>query len=167
MHKIGELEISQALKFERRSWKVERIGWAIAAAILLASLLGLLGRGPLSKATATSSDKSLTLKYHKLDRCHAPVEFEVRVDGRFARNGALRLWLDRTVAETIKFEHIDPTPDAIEINGERFVYIFKTVEPPALARICFYLEAIKSGKCQTRLGVIDGPEITFSQFYFP
>jgi hypothetical protein len=167
MQKIGDLEINQDLNFERRSWKVERVAWVIAALILVAALLGFLGPGPLGKATAASPDKSISLDYYRVVRRESPVTYRVKVHGRLAKNGALRLWLDRKFVEALEIKHVDPTPDVVEIDGERFVYRFKTAEAPATIQIFFHVEPNKSGNAPARLGVVDGPEIQFKQFYLP
>ena len=38
--RVGDLEIHQDLPFQRRSWTVQRVGWAIMALVVLAGLLG-------------------------------------------------------------------------------------------------------------------------------
>lgn len=167
MQKIGDLEINQDLKFEKRSWKAERIAWAIGLLILLAALLGFLGPGPLGKATAASSDKSISLDYYRMERYSAPVELRVDVDGKLAKDGELRLWIHRRFVESIEIKHIDPKPDSVEISGERFVYVFKAADAPAILKIFFHIEPNKFGKTQAQLGVVNGPELQFSQFYLP
>jgi len=167
MQKIGDLEINQDLGFERRSWKVERVAWIIAALILVAALLGFLGPGPLGKATAASPDKSLSLDYFRVEHYGAPVELHFHIDGALAKDGALQVWLDRDFVEALEIEHIDPKPESVQINGERFVYVFRTASAPETIRIFFHVEPNKFGKTPARAGVVNGPEIRFSQFYMP
>jgi hypothetical protein len=167
MQKIGDLEINQDLNFERRSWKVERVAWGVGLLLLVAALLGFLGPGPLGKATAASADKLLSLQYHRVVRYESPVVFRVNVDGRLAKNGALRLWLDRKLVDALEIKHVDPKPDAVEINGERFVYVFKTAAAPSTIQVFFHVEPNKFGNTPAQLGVVDGPEIHFNQFYLP
>lgn len=167
MQKIGDLEINQDLNFERRSWRVERIAWVIAALILLAALLGFLGPGPLGKATAASPDKLVSVDYYRVVRCESPVTYRFNVHGPLAKNGALRFWLDRKFVEALEIKHVDPKPNVVEIDGERFVYLFKTAETPSTIQIFFHVEPNKFGNAPARLGVVDGPEIQFKQFYLP
>ena len=167
MQKHGDLEIAQDLKFERRSWRVERIAWLVGALILVAALLGFLGPGPLGKATAASADKSLSVDYFRMERYEAPVELRISVNGALAKDGELRLWIDRQFVEAVEIKRIDPEPEHSEINGERFVYVFKTAAAPATIKLFFHLEPNKFGKTPAQIGIVDGPELQFSQFYLP
>jgi hypothetical protein len=165
--KIGELEIGQDLKFQRRSWGVERAGWIIGAFILFAALLGLFGPGPLSKARAASPDRRLSVEYHKLEHYRAPVHLRIDIDSNAASNGQIQLWINRDYVEALDMEHIDPEPESVEINEERLVYLFKAQRPPATSKILFRFEPNKFGKTFARVGLVNGPELQFTQFYFP
>jgi hypothetical protein len=167
MQKIGDLEINQDLNFERRSWRVERIAWIMAALILVAALLGFLGPGPLGKATATSPDKSFSVDYFRVEHYQAPVELRFHIAGRFAKDGDLHVWLDRAFVEALEIKHIDPKPQSVQISGERFVYAFKTADAPTTIKLFFHLEPNKFGKTAAKAGVVNGPEVHFSQFYMP
>ncbi len=167
MQKIGDLEINQDLNFERRSWMIERIGWAIGLLTLVAALLGFLGPGPLGKATAASPDKSVSLDYYRTERYQAPAEWRIKVDGKLARQGELRLWVHRRFVEVIGTLQIDPEPESVEIQDERFVYTFKSVKPPPIIKIFFRFEPNKIGKTPAHVGVVNGPTLTFSQRYLP
>lgn len=167
MQKIGDLEINQDLKFERRSWRVERIAWVLASLILLAALLGFLGPGPLGKANAASADKSISLRYYRMERYSAPVELRLEVDGKLAKDSELRVWLDRQFVQALEIKHIDPEPQSVEVSGERFVYVFKTTEAPHTIKVFFHVEPNKFGKTPARLGVVNGPEMQFTQLYLP
>ena len=167
MQKTGDLEINQDLNFERRSWKAERVGWAVGLLTLIAALLGLLGPGPLGKTTAASPDKSISLEYYRMERDQAPVEWCLQIDGKLVKEGELRLWVDRRFVEGIGTRQIDPEPVSVEIEEERFVYAFKAVKAPPVIKVFFRFEPNKIGKTPARLGVVDGPAVAFSQFYLP
>jgi hypothetical protein len=167
VQKHGDLEIAQDLKFERRSWRAERIAWIVGMLILIAALLGFLGPGPLGKATAASSDKSLSVEYYRMERYEAPVQLRISASGSLAKEGELRVWLNRQFVEAVEIKRIDPEPEHAEINGERFVYVFKTAAAPSTIKLFFHLEPNKFGKTAAHLGIVEGPELQFSQFYFP
>ena len=64
-HRVGDLEISQDLTFQRRSWIVQRVGWVMLALLILAALGGLFGPGPLSRARAGPHDGPLWVEYQR------------------------------------------------------------------------------------------------------
>lgn len=146
---------------------MERIAWVIGTLILVAALLGFLGPGPLGKATAASSDRSLSVEYYRMERYEAPVQLRISVNGTLAKDGELRLWVDRQFVEAVEIKHIDPEPEHSEINGQRFVYVFKTAAAPSTIKLFFHFEPNKFGKTPAQIGIVDGPELQFSQFYFP
>ena len=39
--RVGDPEIKQNLRFQRRMWALERIGWAVMALVVLVGLVGL------------------------------------------------------------------------------------------------------------------------------
>ena len=165
--KSGELEIGQDLKFQKRSWGVERAGWIIGALILFAAILGFFGPGPLNKARAASPDHRLSVEYHKLEHYEAPVHLRVDIAGSVATNGQIHLWINRDYVAALDIEHIDPQPESVEIDEERFVYVFKARRPPANSKVLFRFEPNKFGKTSARVGIVNGPELQFTQFYFP
>src|SRR4051794_34172037 len=62
--------------FQRRFWAAQRIAWAVFALILLACLLGLLGRGGIfSMETIQSS--GATIEIPAISRWNAPDEMRV------------------------------------------------------------------------------------------
>jgi hypothetical protein len=167
MARIGELDIGQDLQFEKRWWKIERTGWTIILLVLIAALLGFLGPAPLTKKIAGQRNGPLWLEYYPFERYQAPVELGVQVRPGAVNEKVIRLWLDRHYVEAIEIEHIDPEPESVEIAGDRFVYTFKASDLRQNAKIMFHLEPNKFGKARVRLGLVDGPEIAFTQFIYP
>ena len=83
------LEVHEDMRLVRRSWVVQRIGWGVMAALLLAALLGLFGTGPLSRATATAPGGAVTLDYDRFGRYLGPATLLIRV-GPGAAPGGVR-----------------------------------------------------------------------------
>ena len=46
--------VREDMRFQRRSWALERVGWAVLALIAIAGLTGALGNGPASRAQASA-----------------------------------------------------------------------------------------------------------------
>jgi hypothetical protein len=146
---------------------VERVAWVIATLILITALLGFLGPGPLGKATAASPDKAISLDYFRVERYNAPVELRFQLEGALAKDGQLQFWLDRDYVDALEIKHIDPRPESVQIDGERFVYAFKTSGAPPTIKVFFHVEPKTFGSTPAHAGIVNGPEIRFSQFYMP
>jgi hypothetical protein len=67
------MEVNADIEFQRRVWRVQRIGWLIIAAVIVAALLGVFGGGPLSRA-AVQGD-GLRLEYERFARLQQSTRF--------------------------------------------------------------------------------------------
>jgi hypothetical protein len=162
---VGDLEQERDLRFQGRAWVIQRGGWLVMLLIIVAALLGLLGAGPLSSATAETGP--LQLQYSRFERRHAPAALEVRVENRAFHQGQVELWLASDYLEHIEITSIIPEPEGVIEAGDRAVYRFKVDEEAEAAMIRFALEPDDSGPSTGRIGVVGGPELAFWQFVYP
>jgi len=58
--------VREDMRFQRRCWALERIGWAALALIAIAGLTGAFGNGPASRAHASAGP--LTVSYERFQR---------------------------------------------------------------------------------------------------
>jgi hypothetical protein len=75
--RVGDLEVSQDIEHEKKTWRVRRIGWIGLGLVWLAGLAGVFGSGPVSGGTA--SGPSLRLDYDRFGRCTAPQELTLHL----------------------------------------------------------------------------------------
>ena len=165
--RVGDLEIGQDLSFQKLQWRIERIGWAVMAAMLLAAVLGLLGPGPLSSARAGEAGSALWCEYNRLERYDSSNRMLVHIGPDAARGSMTRLALNREFIEGIELRHIDPEPEKIEVTADRFVYVFNTPDPAQMATVAFHFEPNTYGKIPVRVGLDGADELHFWQFYYP
>lgn len=88
--------VQEDMRFQRRSWAVERGGWIVLAVIALAGLTGVFGTGPLSWQHVSAGPLSVhydrfqrrtRLAPFRFDITHSPgAEVTVKLDGGFARD---------------------------------------------------------------------------------
>ena len=89
IQRIGDLEIGQDVDFQCREWAAQRVAWVVAALILAAALLDLLGGGRLSRVTAEAGP--LRVKYFRFECKHAPTTLRIEAAPGSAREGQLQL----------------------------------------------------------------------------
>ena len=118
--KKRSLEIWQDLAFERRQWKVQRVGWIVIAIILLLALLGVFGNGPLSHAETSAG--ALRAEYERFTHADAPTTLHIHV--RAPGQGNVRLAINRDYLDAIPIQHIRPAPLRVESAGNDQVYEF-------------------------------------------
>jgi hypothetical protein len=162
---VGDLERDRDLRFQRREWTVQRGGWLIMGAIIVAALIGLLGAGPLSSATAETGP--LQLQYGRFERRHAPSELEVSIAGGADNRDQIEIWLSTDYVGRIEITSIAPEPEEVSVAGDRVVYRFNVDDQSGASVIRIALEPDDPGFTTGRIGVMDGPELTFSQFVYP
>jgi hypothetical protein len=166
LKRIGDLEIAQDMPHQRLAWKIERVGWLLMALLLLAALVGLLGPGLLSDATAGQRGSALSVEYSRFERYQSPNQLRVQIGAVATQGGKANLWFNREFIENIELRHIDPEPENVEAAADRFTYSFN-LHPGQSSGVTLHFEPNKFGHMPIRVGTSAGAEISFWQFYYP
>jgi hypothetical protein len=167
VRRVGDLEVNQDPEYQRRTWIVQRVGWVLMCLIVLAALLGLTGRGPLSTATAGLPDGPLRVEYQRFDRHRAPSEFQILLPASEAPNGQVRVWIDRGYLSGVEIQTIVPEPESVEIGEDRVTYSFNVNRAGPPVRLGFRVTYDGFGPKRGGIGLEDGEPVTFGQFIYP
>jgi hypothetical protein len=166
--KIGSIEIAQDLAFQRRSWTVQRIGWAAMVLISVAALFGLCGGGPLSSARLGPAGSPLRADYERFLRLDAPAKLTLYVGAAAIRpDSTAEVWLDRAWLADMEVRSITPEPEQTITSAGRVVYTFRLDPSSTAARITYRLVTHSLGPVTGRVGLSNGPSYSFSQFSYP
>jgi hypothetical protein len=120
------LEIRQDLPFQRKEWRVQKIVWVFVAAMLVAAVVGLVGPGPLSSASARTA--RFQVRYLRFARWQAPQSLVVTAGGQ--GSGTLRLSFNRSFLDSMAVQQITPEPASVKASSAGFVYTFTTTDAP-------------------------------------
>lgn len=161
------LEVEEDIRFERRAWKFQRAGRIGLLVFLVLAFLGFTGSGPLSNASATSSDNNLTVAYERIDRINSPSTFQFNVSPDLVSEGELQIWIDSDYLNLVKIDQISPEPDSVEVDSDRYVYTFKVSTELEPAPVSFQFLPEKPGILRAHVGVVDGPEISLRKLVLP
>ncbi len=162
----GEFDVAEAPGFQRAEWRVQRIGWALMALILVGAIAGAFGRGPLARATL-SVPGGASIEYERIARHDNHSEMVVHPDpSDVSSGGELRVWLDRAFLRGVQVEHIEPEADRMTIGEDRVTYIFTAVATRP-AEVVFTLRPDHYWTRRGRVGVGDSPPVEFTQFVLP
>lgn len=167
------LQIDQDLAFQRRTWIVERAGWAGMGLLVLAALAGLFGGGPLSQATAGAPGGALWLEYDRFGRLLSPATLRVHIGA--AGEGTARIWLDRAYLSDVKLEGVVPEPDSVEAASDGLVFVFRVAEPGPPSSVTFDLQPERFGLLTGHAALVSAgagvgetdPRVRFRQFIYP
>jgi hypothetical protein len=165
--RVGSLEIAQNLGFQRKEWRVQRIGWVVMALLILASLLGLTGRGVLARASIGDTGSRLQLTYSRFDRLEAPTTLDLQIAGDAVTGEQVELSVDRDYLQSVHVEQVVPEPEEVRSAGNRLTYVFGVDEPEQPMTITFDLRHTSFGPKSGEVGLADEPALDFGQFVFP
>ena len=165
--KVGDLEVHEDLKFERRQWTVERIGWLTMLALIIAALLGAFGRGPLSKRNEQTRDKTLSIEYDRFGRLQAQTDVKLKIAEAALSGRELRLWLDRAYMARFEIKEINPEPERIDLGADRMTLVYRVPQRERPLSVNLILEPVEFGSVAGAAGVEGKDSVTFSQFVYP
>lgn len=151
-------------EFQRRSWTIQRAGWVVLAAWLIASAGGWIGPGPGSRGHAATPDRRISVHYDRVLHLDAPTRLVLLLEREQA--GAVELALDGAYAETFRLHELVPGPRAQSV-GPRGRHFALEIEGAGLARIELALVPLALG-WQTGSLRLDGrPVATLQHLVLP
>ncbi|NLR97026.1 hypothetical protein HGP17_09275 [Rhizobium sp. P38BS-XIX] len=126
--------------FQRAFWAVQRVAWLVFALILLACLLGLLGRGGIFSMKAVASSGG-DIEIPAISRWNAPDEMRVTLGASVVDQ---TVYVDSRFLETFSVDGIDPPQKTTVQKNGRIGYVFRSDET-ASAKIIFRLKTQQPG----------------------
>ncbi len=159
------IAVGENLEFQRKWWKFERVIWSIFLLILIADVLGLFGRGWLSKDTLSDSAQTLTLNYERIERASTPSIMTLHFGPKAIQNGRVRLYVSDSVVKPLGAQRISPQPAVSTIGNDGITYTFDATQIPASIQIA--LEPSFPGRHSFRIQVIGGAPIESAIFVVP
>ncbi len=94
--------VGEDIAHQRRTWRVQRIGWAAMAVFVAASLAGAFGVGPLAQGHARTEDRVLEVEWERVQRMGRDARLVIR------SRGAARLLLEGDLVEAMTLISVDP-----------------------------------------------------------
>lgn len=160
-------DINQDLDFSQREWIVERVGWVVMALLVLAGLLGLLGRGPLTDKVARDANQQAWVEYYSIDHADAASELRLHIEPGVVPADQMRLTLNSAYLDRIEVESIEPEPAAQQLTGEGVAFVFALTEPGRPVDLTVHYHFVEYGRAAATLAIEGGPQLSFSQFVLP
>ena len=117
--KYGDLQIEEDMRFQERTWKAQRVGWALMALIVLASALGLISEGPISK-TRLGDPSRLQIELQRFTH----VDTRTRIHIRLATDGPFSIQFPYSYLRKVEIFRVVPEPDRVESADGLVTYSF-------------------------------------------
>lgn len=163
------LALDEPAKLRAVGWElfVERVGWALIAAVLLAGLIGLLGPGPLSYRELATENGELSVEYSAVERYEAPAQMTVRFGDAARPDRMIRLALSRDFADQIVPEAISPPPDSTTMLATKVVHAFRVSDLRDGGHVIYRFKNGDWGWRRFQISLVDGPTLEIEQFVCP
>jgi hypothetical protein len=162
---IQEIEIDEDLEFQRRYWRVQRIGWVLLALFLMAAAIGLFGGGMVSRTTARGH--GLTIEYSRFARENAPMLIVVRVPASVAQAGQIQLSFNADYIAKLSFQRITPQPQAVEAAAGRVTFQFLANAQPGDLTFSFEAKPREFGRASVQVMMEGSSGVGFWQLVYP
>ena len=153
------IELREDSGFQERQFQVARVAGALFVVIAVAALLGVLGTGPLSDATARG--RGMSVDYDRFLRFATPTEIEVSTSGG---SGTTELRLSAAYLEGFDVENITPEPDSQSAVADRIVFTFDE-RPPSTVTLSLTPREI--GLQKGTVSLAGGGSTSYHQLVYP
>lgn len=155
--------IRDEIAFQRKSWRLERLGWFGLVLLMLLTLLGVFSKGPLSTRHISSADGTLHVEYQRFLRHGA--HSRLIVTARSAPSGSAVLQFSAQLLEAFTLEGIHPEPQS---SASRQGGLLLESRADAQGGVTLYLalrpEAL--GPVEHSIS-LNGQTVQFVQFIYP
>lgn len=159
-----QLELNQDPAFSLPEWRVERVGWTVIGALVLAALAGLAGPGPLSLSRA-SLGGGLTVTYQRFARYGAPGALGVDVTP--ASGDQVEVLVDQDWLSEMDVTGITPAPARAVVQGDNVAYTFDAPAGEGPVRVSFSLTVRGRGPVTGHVTTSAADSVSFWQFLCP
>ncbi|KHL70051.1 MULTISPECIES: hypothetical protein [Pseudomonas] len=100
--------VEDDIAFQRKAWKVERVGWACLLVLVVLALLGLFSNGPLSDRRLTTPDGTLQVDDQRFLRQGGRSPLRLALQGE--PGATLQVVLEAPFLDTHRIEALEPHP---------------------------------------------------------
>jgi hypothetical protein len=158
----AKLDLDKNLTFQRREWQVQRVGWWILTAFVVAAALGLFGKGPLSHARTGEPGSPLWIEYDRFVRVGTTSRVLIHST---AAAGSLHLRVNREFFEANRVEHFTPEPASIHFGASEVDLRFDNQAGGAVT-VILDVEPLQSGRLPASITSSNGGSASFRQFAY-
>ena len=166
---MSELQLGEQERREqepdrrRRAYIAQLAGWAVAGLILVATVAGLTGSGPLSWASA--SGPLIEIEYERFTRRFGDSSLRLAVRAEPSDPGTVRLWLSAEYASKLNVQQVMPQPDSWTVARDGVVLTFPSAD--GTAKVDIQVSPDHIGLLRGEIGVPGRTPVGIWQFVYP
>jgi hypothetical protein len=163
--RVGDLELDEDIRFQRREWSVQQVGWWVLSVFVLAAFLGVFGGGPLSRARAGEPGEALWIEYERFARVGAATRISVHFLAG-SENEPREVRLNREYFDALRLQGIVPEPAQVVVGQDAVTFRFAAGKGPGAETVVFDVEPTSPGPHRIRIRTGGARDLAFSQLVY-
>jgi hypothetical protein len=167
MGRVGTLEINQDLRFQRRAWVFERVGWVAMAVVIAMAVAGVFGHGISSKESTSSRDGNLKVEFSRVTRHQSPDTIRLTLAPGAVQGDEARIAFSSRSVDGMDIETVYPEPESVETGADETVFVFILTDEGTLTEIVFNVLFDDVGRRKASVTLEGYQPAEFSQFVLP
>jgi hypothetical protein len=160
-----EVAVGEDLEFQRKWWKFEHAVWIFFTLLLMLTLAGVFGRGPIAKAERRPIDESIDVKYDRIQRTGTPSIVTVNFRSSAIRNDKVDLFVSGSMVKELGAQRVVPSPERAVVGGDGLTYTFPVSGLPSYVE--FALEPTGPGLRHLTIQVVGLKPVNADIFVMP
>lgn len=148
-----------------RSWRLERVGWAIVALIVVLALAGVFGSGPVSWTSSTSSGGGIVLDHQRAIGHNADQQVTLHLGATTVREGKVEVELSGDWVHAVRVDAVTPEPSAQRTLPDGVLLEFEAGSTSSTV-VTLYYRAFRYGSQEAEIAVGDD-RLDFTQWVLP
>jgi hypothetical protein len=163
--KEDSVDVGYDDRFERKWWTVQRISFYVLLVFVIAGLLGVFGRGPLSMNSASSD--GISIEYDRFARYRTSSVLKVSIDRGYVQDGRVSLFVSQDLVDTFTMSQTTPLPESAMLAGDGVVFAFDATGADSPMQVKFSQQPPKPGIISGRIGVPTANALNIRQIVYP
>ena len=156
--------VREHMSIQQVHWRIERVGFLALLLLVLATLLGLFSRGPLSHAREQTISGSLALDYQRYLRNGATSGLVLMVSGQAGKD--LDVQISGDLLEAVTLEGMAPAPVASATYEGSGLALRLRPDAAGRARVHLAFRADGVGLYRSTVSA-NGESLSLHQFIYP
>ncbi|HMN67567.1 MAG TPA: hypothetical protein PKC28_03420 [Bdellovibrionales bacterium] len=145
---MSDLQIQDDIRFQRKTWIVQRVGWILLCVVVVLAFLGFTG--PSELTTAKITDANLKLEFPRFAR--QETDFAVKIE---LGPGSDRIEISNELLEKINIVEVAPFPRA-QIATKEFTVLVFDRDAVSSVPIHFRLKPLRYGRLHGEIRLAGG-----------
>jgi hypothetical protein len=159
------IEVDEDMTFQRRTWAVERAGWAAMGVFIVAAALGLFAAGPLSSSTVRQPQGFAEVEYGRFARQRAPATIRIKLQAARPASDGLSIEVDDEFVDAYKISNIRPQPVQSSAVTQGMRFRFDAEGTPST--ILFHVEPDRIGFFRPKVTIAGGEPVELPVIIYP